>query len=303
MNTQPIIISCIVTSYRRDKSIVKRALDSILLQTFTDYEILLIDDNRGEESAPYSAYLEELASLSDKISLLKTEGGHGAQKARNTGIKHSRGKYLAFLDDDDEWLPTKLAKQLSLMEADLSVGMCYCDSMVVNENFDPPKIITKKTGKFVTDASYSDMLRRDNVGSTSKAMIRENVFDAVGLFDESLPARQDYEMWIRISRSFPIRGVDEKLVKYHISGGSEQISKNWDNCIDGHTKLYVKYKEDIDKDPRARFNIFFYLAHYKRMKGNNIDAVKLYIKSFFTSPRSFLEMAVIKLNQKKGEAI
>ena len=231
MNSQPIIISCIVTSYKREKHIVRRALDSILSQTFENYEILLIDDNRGEGSETFSKALEELCCLSHKIRLFRTEGGHGAQRARNTGISHASGKYLAFLDDDDEWLPAKLAKQAAVLDSDPSIGMCYCNSMVVNENFDPPKIITDKAGKFVTDASYQDMLRRDNVGSTSKAMIRENVFEAVGGFDESFPARQDYEMWIRISRSFKIRGIDEMLVRYHISGVSGQISKNWDSCI------------------------------------------------------------------------
>ena len=303
MNSQPIIISCIVTSYKREKRVVKRALDSILSQTFENYEILLIDDNRGEGSETFSEALKELCSLSEKIRLFKTEGGHGAQCARNTGIRHASGKYLAFLDDDDEWLPSKLAKQAAVLDADPSIGMCYCNSMVVNEGFDPPKVITKKAGTFMTDAAYRDMLRRDNVGSTSKAMIRENVFETVGGFDESFPARQDYEMWIRISRSFKIRGIDEMLVRYHISGGNEQISKNWDNCIEGHTKLYMKYKADIDRDPRARFNILFYLAHYHRMKGNSLKAVGLYIKSFFTSPASFWEMGMIKLNQKKGEAV
>ena len=303
MNVQPIIISCIVTSFRREKAVVKRALDSILAQTFEDYEILLIDDNWGEGSETFSKALEELGGLSDRITVIKTEGGHGAQRARNTGIAHASGKYLAFLDDDDEWLPTKLAKQAAVLDSDPIIGMCYCNSMVVNENFNPPKVITDKAGKFVTSASYADMLRCDNVGSTSKAMIRENVFETVGGFDESLPARQDYEMWVRISKSFAIRGIDEMLVKYHISGGNGQISKNWDNCIDGHTKLYLKYKSDIDRDPRARFNIFFYLAHYHRMKGNTFKALILYAKSFFVSPAGFWEMARIKLRQKKGEAV
>ncbi len=303
MNLQPIIVSCIVTSYRREKSVVKRALDSILLQTFQDYEIILVDDNRGEDGEKYSSYLSELALLSEKIRLVKTENGHGAQRARNTGIAHASGRYLAFLDDDDEWLPTKLAKQAAVLDADENLGMCYCDSMIVNENFVPPKVITKKAGSFNTCATYRDMLRSDNVGSTSKAMIRENVFDKVGGFDETLPARQDYEMWIRISRSFPIKGIDEKLVKYHISGGDGQISKNWDNCINGHTKLYNKYKDDIDADPKARFNVCFYLAHYYRMKGEKGLSLKYYLKSLVISPSGFLDMAMIKLKQKKGEAL
>ncbi len=297
------LVTCVITSYKRDKETVGRALRSVLAQTYSPFEVFIIDDNRGEGAEEYSRGLSELGELSDLVSVIKTERGYGAQRARNTGIEHSNGKYVAFLDDDDEWLPEKLEIQIPILESDPEVGLCYSRGYLINEAFDPPRISEFKS---VKNATYEDLLKDDGIGSTTQAVIPKAVFDKVGMFDESFPARQDYEMWIRISRSFKTAGSDKCLYKYHKAKGTGQVSHKWKNCLKGHKLIYEKYKADIDKIRDARFNVVFHVAHYlnegakaEKDPGLRLKAVLKYIEAFFTSPSQFLIQGQYRLQKMK----
>ncbi len=303
--TEPLV-SCIITSYKREKDIVSRAVTSVMQQTYPNTEILLIDDNRGDGAEKYSDGLKELSGLCERAGVVFTENGHGAQKARNTGIRHASGKYLAFLDDDDEWLTEKLEKQVALMESRPELGMCYCNGIRVSET--PAGIKTYpmwEKDEFRETVTYADMLEQDYIGSTSQALIRRSALDFCGLFDEELPARQDYEMWIRISRSFPLAGVPEPLYRHYVSLQGDQISRKWRRCMEGHDIIYRKYREDIDKSRPARFNIMFHRAHYYRMGSSEegfvltMKAIGCYICSFFISPVLFLEQGKIRIRDDK----
>ena len=293
------LVSCVITSYRREGRILRRALDSVLSQTWENIEVLIIDDNRGEDAEKYTKEIEKITDeAGDRAIYLKSEEPHGAQAARNTGIKNAKGEYIAFLDDDDEWLPDKIKLQVELMEKEKDAGMCFCDGFRVNDSTNPPTVKRRFNRGFKTRVTYGDMLESDLIGSTSQALIRREVFEKVGTFDLKFPARQDYEMWLRITKNYPAVGINEPLFKYHL-GANGQVSKNWKKCIEGHELLYKKYKADIDKNNKARFNVEFYLAHYYRMDGENLRAIGQYIKSFFISPTGFAEKGLVKLGQMK----
>ena len=298
------LVSCVITSYKRDRQIVERALQSILNQTYKNTEIIIVDDNReGDES--YSGGIESLAKLSDKIIVIKSEGGHGAQRARNTGIAHARGDFVAFLDDDDEWIEDKLKAQLECMAKHPKAGLCYCDGYLVDETLNPPIERPFKGKNFKSRVTYKELLRDDIIGTTSQAMIKKQVFKSCGMFDESFPARQDYEMWIRISRSFPVVGVPKCLFRYHKAKGADQISHKWRGCIEGHQKIYQKYKRDIDSDRAAKFNVVFHIAHYYAMgwhSEKNVkykrQAIKYYMTAFFTSPILFARQGSFRIRHE-----
>ncbi len=299
------LITAVITTYKREKDIVERALRSALSQNYRPLEVIVVDDNRDdEEGRAASAVLKDLVDeLSGAfpgipLTLCSTyEGRHGAQAARNTGIKNARGFYIAFLDDDDEWLPGKLEKQSVILEKHPECGMCFCRGWKIDESVNPPVKEDYQGEEFRSTVSYRMLLRGDCIGTTSQAMIPAAVFDRVGLFDERLPARQDYEMWIRIARAMPIAGCSAHLFRIFKNGGREQISRNWDNCIKGHILLYRKYKKDIDSDRRAKFNVAFYLAHYHMCKGDKKRMVRLYARSFFISPVCFWGKFRIKLSE------
>ena len=283
-------VSCIITSYKRDISIVKRALKSILAQTWENIEVLIIDDNRGEGAYEFSEPMRMLAYEFDKVRYFQTREPHGAQVARNMGIDNATGDYIAFLDDDDEWLPEKLEKQVRLMEENPEAGMCYCKGYIVDESRAVPDNGNIYGKAFKPAVTYKELLRDDTIGTTSQALIRREVFEKVGGFDVRFPARQDYEMWVRISRDFKMVGVDEPLFKYYknMQGVEhDQISHSAEKCIKGYELLYDKYKADIDKDSAAKFNIVFHLAHFYRVAGRKTEGYLGYVRSFFTSPKLF----------------
>ena len=297
------LVSAIITTYQRENQIIERALKSVLSQTYEMTEVLLIDDNREdtEKGQLLSKSIQELLLQYPSVQYFRTEEGHGAQRARNTGIQKAQGNYLAFLDDDDEWMPEKISRQVQALNENKSAGMCFTRGYRVNENFTPPYVNDFQGKDFLPLVTYQRLLRGDCIGTTSQAMICKEVFAECGGFDEKFPARQDYEMWIRISQKFEIIGVDEPLFRYHIAKGENQITKSWDRCIIGHTLLYQKYKVDIDRDRKAKFNVIFYLAYYHRRKCDSMKALCYYIQSFFVSPYSFYEKGKIKIEKLKEE--
>lgn len=303
------LVTAIITTYKRPMDIVERAIDSVLAQDYKNLELIIVDDNReDEEGLSFSHMLAQVVERKieegkvNRVMLTKTESSkHGGQAARNTGIHLSNGSLLAFLDDDDEWMDSKISKQVECLSKHPEAGMCYTGGLRINQNYNPP-YINEFHGEGVHEkVGYMQLLRGDCIGTTSQAMIRKETFAKVGEFDEALPARQDYEMWIRIARDFPIVGVDEPLFKYYWSKNNSQgqITKNWDKCIEGHTLLYNKYKKDIDNDRAAKFNVIFYLAHYNMQKGDKFKMLAYYAKAFFTSPVLFWEKGLMKLELMK----
>ncbi len=286
------LVTCVITSYKRNKETVRRALDSVLSQTYAPLEILIIDDNRGEGSEVYSGALRELSEGRENVTVIKTENGHGAQRARNTGIENAKGKYVAFLDDDDEWLPEKTAVQVELLENNPEAGLSYSRGYLIDNTFDPPRI-----GQFIRgeNLTFDELLLSDRIGTTTQAVIPKTVFEKVGMFDEALPARQDYEMWLRITREYKSIWSPQLLYRYYKEKGKEQLSHNWEKCVKGYEIIYDKYREDIEKSRGARFNFVFHIAHHL-MEGANVTgdrqlkkrAVKKYAEAFVISPYLFL---------------
>lgn len=305
MNKSQPKVSAVITTYKRHGDILKRSLESVLNQTYENICVWVVDDNRDdEEGRGYSnevksvikELLEKYPAWQDRVHYALTEDGkHGGQSARNTGIHMSDGELVAFLDDDDEWLPDKIKRQVELLVKRPDAGMCFTRGNRINEAYDPPFIDDFHGAGFRKEVDYRELLRGDRIGTTSQAMIRRSAIERCGDFDETLPARQDYEMWIRISQKFPIVGVEEVLFNYYKCSGIEQVTLNWDKCILGHTLIYEKYKSDIDADRASKFNVIFYLAHYYMGKGDRKNMLKYYLYSLFVSPAEFLRKSCQKL--------
>lgn len=133
MNKEKEMISCIISTYNRPVEVLKRAIDSAINQTYNNKEIIVVNDcPENNKLADEIEYL--IKSYGKKyIKYIKLENNSGACYARNVGVKNSKGSFLAFLDDDDEWLPNKLEEQIKMFVDD-KIGMVYCDSNVINGN-------------------------------------------------------------------------------------------------------------------------------------------------------------------------
>lgn len=244
------MVSVIITTYKRPIEIIERAVQSVLSQTYEDIEILIVDDNcdNSEEAGAVQSHF----TGRDRISYIKQDGNKGACAARNLGIKQSRGEFIAFLDDDDTWEPDKLECQLARFEGtDESVGMVYCLGDVIVTTTNPPTVEEYYTTAYYKDEiTFHDQLKYDYIGSTSQGLVRKSTFETIGGFDERLPARQDYEMWLRISKSYRILGVKKVLFHYY-QHDLVQITKSPKKSLTGYQIVYDKYKEDYKKDKDA----------------------------------------------------
>ena len=164
-----IKVTAIVTSYKRDISIVERAVNSILGQSFSNIEIIVVDDN--DLNTSYSDALKILCEKK-KIIYLTQGKNKGACSARNFGISHATGEYIGFLDDDDEWLPEKIEKQLKVFEKYPDIGIVYCRGEIVDEN-SGTVIGIYNQDNIKTNVTLEDILTKDYVGSTSQPLIKK----------------------------------------------------------------------------------------------------------------------------------
>ncbi|MGH9141586.1 MAG: glycosyltransferase family 2 protein [Vicinamibacterales bacterium] len=185
-------VSVIIPAYRASRDIAD-ALDSVFAQTFADFEVVVIDDG-----SPDAAELEAaVAPFRSRIQFI-VQPNRGAGAARNAGIRASRGRMVAFLDADDRWAPSFLARQVALLESDRRCAVVYCDALLSGE--------TPLAGRRFMETAPSDgavtlvslIQQRCNI-ALSTVVARRRPLVAAGLFDETLRRGQDFELWLRLA--------------------------------------------------------------------------------------------------------
>ncbi len=240
MNNNNQKVSVIVTTYQRPVSVVLRSLRSICNQTYRNIEIIIIDDS-PDTYAERKTVQKAIFKLNDeRIIYRQNEKNIGACASRNRGIMLSQGAYIIYVDDDDELLSDCIEKRLSKFTSS-KIGLVYSDSFVINE-------ITgekKRTHQLKNKGMVFDKLILHNFVYAFPIMRRE-CFDNCGLFDVTMPAAQDYEMWLRISEKYEFEYVDEPLAIVHIHEGV-RISTNYKNKIIGLKAINDKYSDYLRK--------------------------------------------------------
>lgn len=211
-STQRPTVSVIIPTYNR-AHLLPRALDSVLNQTFTDFEVLVVDDCSSDDPASVVAGYHD-----SRLRYLLQPRNQGVAAARNRGMREARAPFVAFLDDDDEWFPEKLAMQVDVFRrAPADLGLIYTGVETVSDDGQRAVRIPTARGNL-----YREFLVRNLLHGGSSAMVRRNVITSVGFFDEDLPAIEDYDYWLRISRHYRVDCVDVALVRYFDLRGAEQ---------------------------------------------------------------------------------
>lgn len=205
-------VSVIIPVYNRPE-FVCRAIHSVLRQTRQPDEIIVVDDGSTDRTP---AVLQQFESA---VRLLRTPH-RGVSHARNTGISHARGEWIAFLDSDDEWMPEKLEAQLDWLKSHPDIRVMQTDEIWVRHGrrVNPKKYHQKPEGRIFIPA-----LKRCVI-SPSAVIIHRSVFDIAGKFDEDLPAAEDFDLWLRVSLRYRVGLLREPLViKY--GGHTDQLSR------------------------------------------------------------------------------
>lgn len=255
------LLSVIIPTYGRSIDLVQKSIESVMHQDYPLIDIYVIDDNPAD-----SVFSEGIQKYCDENSVhyVKQDGNKGACAARNLGIRLSEGEYLGFLDDDDTWETAKARVQIE--EFKDTVGLVYCKGYKIDTTFDPPEVQEYyNTRFFKREITYSDLLTRDCIGTTSQVIIHRRCFDTCGGFDEELLARQDYEMWLRISKHFAIAGADAFLFNHYIHQ-QDQITKSSYKSLQGYTRIYNLYKKDFRKNKTQGLIILHIIKLAKKNK-------------------------------------
>lgn len=194
-------VSVIIPSYNAGP-LLRDAIESVMKQTYGDCEIIVIDDGSTDETPSL------IHSYGTRIRSYR-QANRGASAARNLGIAKARGKYIAFLDSDDVWLPTKLAEQVPLLDADPSLGLVYSDWTVISGRVVVAHSFLK--GKPAESGYAFEAIVRCGFILTSGVVVRKTFLDLVGGFDESLVIAQDYDLWLRLCYRWKIALVNKPL--------------------------------------------------------------------------------------------
>ena len=254
-------VSVILPTHNR-ALMLGRAVASVLLQSFADFELLVVDDASNDDTA------HAIQGFTDpRIKYIRHTFNRGEAESRNTGIRIACGEYIAYLDDDDEWLPEKLAKQVSLMESSTqALGLVYTGMHLV-------ELATRKTlSTWIPQhrGCVLEPLLEKNFPLGATALLRMECFRTVGTYDPSIPYGPDWEMSIRIARRFNVEAIPEPLYRYSIH--PKQLTANPRIRLAGLQKVLELHSDLFAGHPKAHAHQLVNLGLLHYLCGNPREA-------------------------------
>jgi glycosyltransferase involved in cell wall biosynthesis len=249
--TKSISAAVVIPVFNRG-DLITLALESVKAQTHRPLEVIVVDDGSTDNTVE-TVQVWAAENLDPSFTLRCIEQDNlGANAARNRGIVESKSSLIAFLDSDDRWLPDKVEKQLKELLANKDLGGVYCGLRSMDLERDVIQPVTHR--HYPSGDLLARMLIHDVSSPTSCWMVKRECFEETGLFDISLPARQDWDMWIRLSSKYRIGCVPEMLVEMGEHEG-DRVRSDPAREIRAHIMIFRKYA-----DLRARFPFWIGLA-------------------------------------------
>ncbi|NRA65824.1 MAG: glycosyltransferase family 2 protein [Pseudobacteriovorax sp.] len=286
------LVSIVIPTHNR-LAMLENAVASVFAQTYENWELLITSDGSSDGT---NEYLKKL-SQNPKVKVFFNEKPSGASSARNLALTHASGSFIAFLDDDDVWMPEKLAIQVPMLVAsDDKVGLVYAWM----EYYRDGKLDKKHSPTLEGDV-YPEMLWRQAIGGCPTIIIKSEVVEKVGLFNEKLLRGNDGDYWRRISKHYHVICCRQFLAKINI-GHDDRISENNINNL-----LKVEYafkerlktfEEDFARFPEARFRHNLKIVETYLLMGEFVKALQYFFGTAWgsLSPRKSL---MISLSQGK----
>ncbi len=227
----PDLVSVVIATYNMGRYL-PQAVQSVLSQTYAHVEVQIVDDGSTDDTAQIIRRWDQ----DERVRVYRQSNGGQAQ-ARNRGVALSKGRYVAFLDADDEWLPQKLSRQIPLF-ATPEVGVVYSDYECMDGEGRrlPPKPPTRMYRGRVSAA-----LLIDNFVSFQTAVVRRECLERHGGFDESVRMGDDYDLWLRLSAHYEFDFVPEATVRYRVWSG--QMSKNYRRRYESAIRTMQRFLE------------------------------------------------------------
>ena len=239
---------------------------SVLAQTYSDFELIVVNDGSSDGIEDW------INSLSGKRIRLISQENKGLAGARNTGLAAASGDYIAFIDADDLWLPTKLEKQVNVLDAEPDVGLVYSWVELIDETGTP---LGKQRKNSASGDVWVALTMHNIVECGSVALVRQACFEQVGLFDETLPYSccEDWDMWLRIAARYRFAFVAEPLVQYRYH--SNNLSGRWQAMEESFravlNKAFEAAAEPLQIHKNKSFGAAKLRAAWKALQNSNGD--------------------------------
>ena len=276
------LVTCAITTHKRKSEIVERALKSILNQTHKNIEVFVIDDSpsdweyRNDVKAMVESYSEK------NVTYIPHDKCMGACVARNTALENANGKYIGFLDDDDEWKPEKVEKMIEAFTND-DIALVYSDRETVYDSSEEKKI---QNPKVFTGDVFDSLILENYIGSTSFPILKTECLRNIGGFDPLLQSAQDYDVWLRLAEKYKVNYVNESLSLYHWHEG-EQITKNPLKKVNGLERIMKKNRTYLSQHPDAYRSRAFELMPWCVRGKKYGQALSFWFKAVFKRPFKF----------------
>jgi len=280
MMTNEPLISVVIPAYNA-AAFIKKAINSVLTQSYKHLEIIIVNDGSIDKTT------DIVNALSDKRIKLISQSNMGLSNARNTGIKASKGEYIAFLDADDYWKPEKLEKQLKLLTQHPEIGFCSTQTRVetpegqfINDWLCPDISISTLHSIFIQNAAIT--------GSGSGVLVKKELQDLAGFFDESLKSLEDIDMWLRYAAHSEYCCLPESLTV--ITKQPESMSCNLNTMRESAVKVLRNNKKLLDKPLQKEFWRSCYAtmlcdyAKWEARSGRKITAITHLLEALIYSP-------------------
>ncbi len=284
MTKEHPLVSVIVPAYNAE-TFVERTLNSILTQTYTNIEVLVVDDGSQDRTAEI---VESFVEKDSRVILLKQKNS-GVAAARNLAIRKSKGEYIAPIDADDIWYPQKLEKQVQcILEADQSVGLVYAWSVTIAEDdvIIGGDIESSRDFKSVEGTVYPALVYANFIGNASVPLIRRSCFEKVGGYNCQLKAHnaqgcEDWDICLRIAEHYKFRVVQEFLIGYRQVEGS--MSRNYKSMEKSYNLIMVDFRRRHPEIPTYIYNLStsnfcFYLSAASQTCGDYWETLVLVYK-------------------------
>lgn len=266
-------ISVIIPTFNRADSILP-AVKSVLAQNFTDIEVIVVDDASSDTTN------DRLSTLCDnRVRVLQHQQNRGAGAARNTGIRAARAPLIAFQDSDDYWRPNKLQVQLLALRKIQSAGAVYCSLVRTwdkRTNFIPSPTVKIKEG------DISEEILFHNYISTQTLLVRKQLLEAIGGFDEALPCLEDWDLNIRLSEKIRFVFVDEPLVNAEVR--QDSISRDLEAACMALSHIHEKHMHRYQTHKVANAKFYARRGHYACLAGNSATGRCYFRKSLEKHP-------------------
>lgn len=287
-------VSVIIPNYNYGKFIAK-TIDSVLDQTCPNVEIIVVDDGSKDDS------IEVLGRYGDRITVVE-QANRGVSKARNNGVAHSSGDFVAFLDADDLWLPKKLEKQLEKFRQDPDIGLVHCAMQFIDRDEEPCGEEKDGMEGWVAD-EFLRFKRVVVIGAGSTGIVPRRVFDEVGGFDPRQTTAADWDFSYRVAANYKIGYVPESLVLYRLHGTNMHgnIRAMEHDMLLGYEKAFASgtaadRNECYGNLHRTLSGSYFHSGNYRQF-------AKHAAKSLWHRPSGvayFLEFPLRRLRKRRG---